>query len=948
MKKIITHFCLVLAIAFAGVFTACNPKEIEDADTGALAIKSVLPTKVVAGQPMTLSGTGFGDVREVVFPDGITVSAIEHVGNGMIRVTAPAGISPSGGKLIVRTSDEQAEYKVPITLGNTVVSGYSKTDGEEIEGGQQLTVYGQDLEFICRAELFDPDGNPLIVEDELFYRKGTSSVIITIPRKILEGTWTGKIFTFDGKEFLLPELTYRKPSDGGHWETVKKYLWENPGAGEVAWSSQYRFGLEGHDGLSECITTFPPAIWNQLLTEPFYMDIEGANPNFRVTNGHWSVEWSKGDLGRSSELMAENEDGTCTVTIDLSGEADLVATLEEKHLLFTGSGYTPIGIFVWEEVWVDGGGDEGPKRDIFWENETMDGPADWGNLNYRFGLDGHDGNNECDATFPQELWDKIKTETFYALLEGANPQIRVTDGWWKANLTDDIKPGNDLLIDNGDGTWILVVNLTSAPALLDLLDAQHLLFTGQGYTLVSLFFQEGGPTPGGGGGGGDTPGGDTPIDMEGDVIWSQETAFADWSATIAIPAEKFANVEEGDIIRVYLKEKTGDFNPVFKHVEDWSDWSVFSRVDGDNYFEAAVPAEAIDELKEKGLRFQGVGFTVAGVTLIPLTPPIVPEGTILFDTETVFGDWSATCVVDAAKFADVKEGDTIRIYFKKKTDDFNPVFKHVEDWSDWPELQGAKEDAADYFQAVVPAAAVDELKEKGLRFQGVGFTLVYVTLIPGAPAFQPEGTILFDTETVFGDWSATCVIDPAKFANVKAGDTIRVYIKDKGGDYNAIFKHVEDWQDWAELQGVKEDAADYFQAVVPAAAVDELKEKGLRFQGVGYTIVAVTHIPFSVTLFDTETVFGDWSATCVVDAAKFADVKEGDTIRVFIKDKGADYNAIFKHVEDWQDWAELQGVKEDAADYFQAVVPAAAVDELKEKGLRFQGVGFTIVSVKLL
>ena len=86
----------------------------------------------------------------------------------------------------------------------------------------------------------------------------------------------------------------------------------------------------------------------------------------------------------------------------------------------------------------------------------------------------------------------------------------------------------------------------------------------------------------------------------------------------------------------------------------------------------------------------------------------------------------------------------------------------------------------------------------------------------------------------------------------------------------------------------------------------------------------------------------------MVDAAKFADVKEGDTIRVFIKDKGADYNAIFKHVEDWQDWAELQGVKEDAADYFQAVVPAAAVDELKEKGLRFQGVGFTIVSVKLL
>ena len=949
MKKIFTHFGLILAVALAGVFTACNPKEIEDADAGALAIKSVLPTKVVAGQPMTLSGTGFGDVREVVFPDGVSVTAIEHVGNGMIRVTAPAGISPSGGKLIVRTSDDQAEYKVPITLGNTTVSGFSKQSGEEIAGGQPLTVYGTDLEFICRAEFLDPDGNPMLVEDELFYRKGTSSVIITIPRMVFEGTWTGKLYTYDGKEILLPELTYTLPADGGHWETVKTVIWENTtGDGPCDWGNlNYRFGLDGHDGANECDATFPQEIWDKIKSETFYATLTGENPQIRITDGWWSALLYEDDIQNPNDLLVKNGDGSWTLTVNLTTAPALLDVLDAQHLLFTGDKYTLTDLFLLEEIWIDGddGGDEGPEQEIFWTNETMEGPADWGNLNYRFGLDGHDGGNECDATFPQEIWDRIKTETFYALIEGANPQIRITDGWWQKNLVaNDIDPNSNLLVDNGDGTWYIIVNLSTAPELVDLLDAQHLLFTGQNYTLVSLFFQEGGIDGGGDTpGGGDEPGGDTP-DMEGTVIWDQETAFADWSATIAIPAEKFASVEEGDIIRVYLKEKAGDFNPVFKHVEDWSDWPDFARVDGENYFEAAVPASAIEELKAKGLRFQGVGFTVAGVTLIPSTPPIVPEGTIVFDTETAFDSWSASIVVPAEKFSGVQEGDIVRVYYKKKTGDYNPVFKHAEDWSDWPEF--ARADGENYFEAAVPASAIEELKAKGLRFQGVGFTLVYVTLIQGAPAIQPEGTVIWDTETVFDSWSATIAIDAAKFADVKEGDIIRVYIKDKAGDYNPIFKHVGDWSDWTEFARVDGDG--YFEAAVPAAAIEELKASGLRFQGVGFTIAAVTIIqPLPGTpIFETETVFDSWSATLVIEAAKFADVKAGDIVRVYLKEKTGEFNPVFKHVSDWSDWADFARV--DGDDYFEAAVPESAIEELKSAGLRFQGVGFTVKQVNLI
>ena len=984
MKKIFAYFGYVLTVALVGALTACTPKEIIDADSGALGIKTFFPTKVVTNQPMTINGTGFGDVREVVFPGGVTVTDIEHVGNGMIRVTTPAGVS--AGKLIVRSTTEEAESRQDLTLGNTVISGFSKMDGEDITGGELLTVYGTDLEFISAVELLDNEGNPVILQDEDFYRKGTSTVVIALPKKVFEGTWIGKLYTFDGKVFNLPELNY-KPGGGGHWETVKKILWQNEDGSAISWSGKYRFALEGHDGASECIAEFPQAVWDLLLSETFYMDITSTDPQVRVTNGWWDTSWNVGDIQPGNELLTDNGDGSWSVEINISGDQTFVGTLLEKHLLFTGDRYTPVCIYVWEDVWVEGGeghmetvktsiwknedgsavswsskyrfaleghdgaseciaeipadiwnrmltetfyldvtssdpqirittgwwdpnfnagdyqpgnealtdngdgtwtlavnltgdqnfidnllekhllftgdrftpielyfldeqwvdgGDDTPKLDIFWENELGKKVA-WSG-DYRFGLEGNDGNNECIATFPQDIWDKIKSTTFYLELTPNADwyNVRVTNGWWDVSWNvGDIGAGNERMIPYGEeGNFIIAVNISEDSAFLGTVDQKHILFTGEGYTPVKLFFSDkdltgggaGGNTPGGGDnpGGGDTPGGgddDTPIQTEGTVIWDTKTVFDSWSATILIDPEKFAGVQEGDKVRVYIKDKTDDYNPVFKH-EDWSDWSEFVREEGDGFFEAVVPAAAIDELKTKGLRFQGVGFTIAAVTLIPAVPPIEAEGTVIWDTETPFDSWSATILIGPEKFADVQEGDIVRVYYRNKTDDYNPVFKH-EDWSDWSEF--AKQEGDGYFQAAVPAAAIDELKTKGLRFQGVGFTLAVVSLIRPLP-----GTPIYETETVFDSWSATLVVEPDKFADVKAGDIVRVYLKEKTADFNPVFKHVSDWSDWPEF--VKEEAADYFQAAVPESAIDELKSAGLRFQGVGFTVKQVNLI----------------------------------------------------------------------------------------------------------
>ena len=497
MKKIFAYFGFVLSIALVGLVTACNPKEIDETVEAGLGIKVFFPTKVVAGQPMTISGTGMADVKEVVFPTGVSVTNIEHVGNGMIRVTAPSGISSAGGKLIVRSADDEAESSQDLTLGHTVVSGFSKQDGEEIGGGEQLTIFGTDLEFISRVELLDPDGNPYFLEDEDFYRKGTSTVIITIPKKnIFEGTWVGKLYTFDGQVFNLPELAYTPAADGGHWETVKTFIWENDdpaGHGAIGWSGTYRFALEGTDSNFEAIAEIPADVWEKMKTTPFYMSYTaGDSYQVRVTTGWWTVQWLGGDNDIAPWNMAEriidNGDGTFAILVDFSEDPAILDVIDAQHLLFTGNGYTPLALYFSEDIWVDGGGHMEIVKTSLWKNE--DGPAVSWSGTYRFAVEGRETGEEI-AAFPADIWAKLKSETFYLDLTATDPQVRVTTGWWSGSWCDkDFQPGNDdRLVDNGDGTWTLEINLSDA-SFLDLMDEQHLLFTGDRFTPIEIYFKE--------------------------------------------------------------------------------------------------------------------------------------------------------------------------------------------------------------------------------------------------------------------------------------------------------------------------------------------------------------------------------------------------------------------------------------------------------------------------
>ena len=118
-------------------------------------------------------------------------------------------------------------------------------------------------------------------------------------------------------------------------------IWENNNNTQVNWNGVYRFGLEGRDENNECIATFPSETWDVIKNGTFYLLAEGTNPNLRITNGWWDRDIS------SNPPIIRIENNRFYIEINLSDEA-LRETIDQKHLLFTGTGYRPLQLYYYE------------------------------------------------------------------------------------------------------------------------------------------------------------------------------------------------------------------------------------------------------------------------------------------------------------------------------------------------------------------------------------------------------------------------------------------------------------------------------------------------------------------------------------------------------------------------------------------------------------------------
>ena len=364
--------------------------------------------------------------------------------------------------------------------------------------------------------------------------------------------------------------------------------------------------------------------------------------------------------------------------------------------------------------------------------------------------------------------------------------------------------------------------------------------------------------------------GGSDITLPGDGFWDITLDVSDWSVT-AVLVERFpwtiigtidgsdwdkdfSMTDKGDQLVWEAKNVPYEEGDVFKFRMDARN-DVVMGIDGEFAADEDAEDTYVAKIKKDGGNFTlpKEGFwnltldlnenTVTAVFADNFPIPVETEGTVIWEGKTIFDSWSATATIDAAQFANAQVGQLVRAYFVNKTDAYNPVFKYM-DWNDFTELQGGINKGDEYFEAVITEEALAILQADGLRFQGVGFTLVAVTLVTPTAAGE---TRIWEEETAFDSWTATIAIPAAKFATAEEGDVIRVFIKDKTGDYNPLFKHVGNWGDWTELQNTKTDGEGYFECTIAAEALDELKTDGLRFQGVGFTLVSVSLIKPVVT-----------------------------------------------------------------------------------------------------
>ena len=219
MKKYVLY--IGLALLFGIAVTSCDDSNMEDAND-VLAVKSVLPTKVIEGQIVTIAGTGLENATSVVFPGNVSVSDITKVGNGYITVKTPAGVSADGGKVTVETKDESSESAMTLTVGKPEPLRVAPLD-KEIKINECVEVYGNDLEFITKAYFPGEDGNDIVVDASVFKRKATGSLYIYSPMGIKAGTARIVIEDCSGKKYTLPEVTLSDEVSGGE-EEVDNYI----------------------------------------------------------------------------------------------------------------------------------------------------------------------------------------------------------------------------------------------------------------------------------------------------------------------------------------------------------------------------------------------------------------------------------------------------------------------------------------------------------------------------------------------------------------------------------------------------------------------------------------------------------------------------------------------------------------------------------------------------
>ena len=244
MKKKLFFIIQICTVIFAATgFYSCNDTVetgIEDAMKGI----SIIPNPMTIGQMVTISGPGFANATEIIFPGNVSVTNLTKAGNFQLSTTVPSGVATEGNITVVLPS---GKFVIPQNV--TIVATkdiYAKSKDQDpvtknyrVGPNDELIIYGHGLDVIEEIEI--PGSG--FVKSMNFVKKSESEIKIDVPMggfdrqalgrvkmitKSKEVVYTTNVIDWSGEGYVPPAwllLAGKSSSKTWEWDLSKGNCW---------------------------------------------------------------------------------------------------------------------------------------------------------------------------------------------------------------------------------------------------------------------------------------------------------------------------------------------------------------------------------------------------------------------------------------------------------------------------------------------------------------------------------------------------------------------------------------------------------------------------------------------------------------------------------------------------------------------------------------------------
>jgi hypothetical protein len=340
-----------------------------------------------------------------------------------------------------------------------------------------------------------------------------------------------------------------------------------------------------------------------------------------------------------------------------------------------------------------------------------------------------------------------------------------------------------------------------------------------------------------------------------------------WGGSLALTNAEFQPHNEtmfaaGQTLRLTFVNNSG-WMQVF-HKDGANEWSSTDLVNGLDLsagsVEVVLSSTAASEIQSYGgLYIKGENITLKSIDLIydngvapEMTPTTIWTGTLTSEVNQM----SEETNIDASHFGNAQVGNKIRFYFSNNDGtSYYQMSAQIKNssWNTAHQYLNYSGVEAPYTEITLVEEGLEDLKERGLYFQGLNITITKAELLQPTwvAASSWTGTILTETETN---------INANYFASAIVGNKIRVYFSNNADQsyYQMSAKtKTSNWETGYEYMSYVAVEAPYKDIVIVEESLEDLKERGLYIMGKNITINKVELLREKVSSDDLAAIIAD-------------------------------------------------------------------------------------------